>query len=176
MSEYLVQRWKSVVPRIPAIAPGYAYDLPALPSEIRDIERALGRPLPKLLRELLGCSKCWQWRDEEYDVVFSPPDQIIRDTVQSEDEDGEIVVSVSLSSAVKPYFYSSQRLCFAYSDYLRFQVDDDPSIDGSAGQIVVTDHDEEAIDLVAGSLDEFVDHGLSRLERVLKEGRYPGGI
>jgi len=79
----------------------------------------------------------------------------------------QIIVGTSNDARVKPYFYSADRLTFAYSDYLRFQIDNDPAPGGKKGQIVVTDHDEETIDWVAGSLEEFVEHGFDRLRKAL---------
>ena len=173
MTAALLKRWHHVMAQQPK-DPCWVDPLPAAsPEEIAVAERALGRPFPELLRELQRCSRAWQWREPDYDaVIVFPPIDIARESREPALEAARIQVGVSLGSAAKAYYYSPQRLTFAYSDCHRFQIDDDPGPGGSVGQIVVIDHDEQTIDVAAPSLERFISHGIACLEQQLRGG-YP---
>lgn len=152
--------------------PAWADPLPpATEQEIAAAEHSLDRVFPDLLRQLLLCSSAWQWREPAFDaVLLIAPEDIVRETRLPVLEAARIEVGESCTPAVKAYFYSAQRLVFAYSDYHRFLIDDDPGPGGHVGQIVVVNHDEQTIDLVAKALSEFIAHGLDCLERQLRGG------
>lgn len=173
MSETLIERWKRIMGVHPQDFYWAAPEPPATRRDIEIAESALGMSLPSLLKELMLCSRAWQWREQTYDaVLLLPPERIVHETLEPVAEISRIVVGESRTTEVKAYFYSRHRLTFAYSDYHRFQIDSDPGPGGHINQIVVIDHDEQTIDVAAKSLDQFIMHGLDCLERQLKGG-YP---
>ncbi|MEO5558907.1 MAG: SMI1/KNR4 family protein, partial [Dokdonella sp.] len=148
---------------------------PATRGEIADAEKRFGRPLPHALIDVLLCSRSWLWRESTYDaVILLTPQDIALESLAPADADDELVVSKSLSDRVKPYCYSAQRIAFAYSDYCRFQIDEDPTARGMSGQVVVIDNDEETIDVVADSLGAFIEHGIDCVI-AQAQGGYPNG-
>lgn len=176
MSESLRQRWTRVAHVVMEQLPGWVPQAPATDEEIEAAEEALGRRFPSLLVEMLRLSSAWSWPEPRFDAVnFLAPDEIVRESTPPGDEGAEISVSVSLSDQVKPIYYSPRRLTIAYSDYCRFQIDDDPEPSGVAGQIVAIDHDEETIEVIAGSLEAFIVQGLEALERELALSEQPAG-
>lgn len=146
---------------------------PATQAEIESAEASMRRRFPNDLREAFSFSRRWLWREQVYDaIIFQSPADIAAEFYEPEDPMARVQVSVSGSGRVKPYFYSSKRITFAFSDYHRFQVDEDPTVDGRPGQIVVVDLDIETIDVIADSLEVFLLRGIRALERQLAGG-YP---
>ncbi|MEZ5469571.1 MAG: hypothetical protein R3F18_18150 [Lysobacterales bacterium] len=87
---------------------------------------------------MLRRSRAWLWRDPDYDaVVFLPPDEIVRETKRPADPAARIDVDLSESTGVKALYYSPLRTTFAYSDYFRFQIDEDPAQQSSITHGVV---------------------------------------
>lgn len=171
MNRDTLEEWKRVHREGAAYAGWSIPEPPASENEIADAEERLGRVIPPQLKEILRCSRSWLWREKGFDaIVFLPPDEIVAESI--EPPDGGINVALSRSERVKAYFYSPNRITFAFSDYYRFQIDEDPANGGTPGQIVVADIEEEFVDVIAPSLDAFVRRGISCLEEQLRGG-YP---
>ena len=169
----LISRWRSIMAAVPKGDDWSTPDPPATDAEISEAEKAIGRSFPELLVSLWQCSRSWLWREKGFDaVIFNPPKELVSEFFAPSDPMDRVSVSTSLSSRVKETFYSKGRLTIAFSDYYRFQIDDDPTPDGVPGQIVVIDTESESIDVIAESLEEFVSHGLDCLELQIAGG-YP---
>lgn len=154
--------------------PGWSHPYPgASEAEMREAEQAIMRELPSDLRILLKFSRSWMWREKGFDaVIFQAPKDISEDYFKPDEVMDQVAVSSASSVRVKPYFYSDKRLTIAFSDYFKFQIDEDPGPLGVFGQIVVVDTDAETIDVIADSLAEFVNRGADCLESQLSGG-YP---
>lgn len=145
----------------------------ATDASIASAERRLKRPLPASLVAMLRCSRAWLWRDPDYDaVVFLPPDEIVRETKRPADAASRIDVDLSESTGVKALYYTPLRITFAYSDYFRFQIDEDPAAGGRPGQVLAVDVEEGTVKKVAESFEAFLIRGLQCIKAQLLGG-YP---
>ncbi|MGQ0799162.1 MAG: SMI1/KNR4 family protein [Pseudomarimonas sp.] len=142
-----------------------AAEPPATDAEIAKAEKKLKRPLPPAVAAMLRLSRAWGWYEEGLDtVIFLPPDEIVAQTLKPKDESLMLDVEDAATSRVAAKVYGPGRTTFARTDYLFFQVDDDPPPGGRPGQIVSIDFEEGIVDLVAESVDEFIARGLCYLK------------
>ena len=125
--------------------------------------------MPEGLKQLMRICSSWYWREARFDsVTVLAPEMLAEDYFEPDDEIDGVIVAHSASPKVKAYFYSEDRVPVAYSDYYRFQIDEDPTSSGRSGQIVVTDIWKQTIDVFSDSLEQFVIHGLNCVEENLK--------
>lgn len=129
--------------------------------EIESAELKLGRPLPAELRSLLLTVGTFSWVDPEFQQVeLLAPAGIAERTLR----DVSLEVDDSLSPKVKPVARSPARTIFAISDYLVFQIDEDPAATGEIGQVVAIDAEEGTVELIASSLSTLVEAIVARSE------------
>lgn len=154
-------RQLTAIPRADAMAT----EPPATDAEIAKAEKQLKRPLPPAVAAMLRLSRAWGWQDEALDaVMFLPPGEIVAQTLKPRDESLVLEVEDAATSRVAAKVYGPGRTTFARTDYLFFQVDDDPPPGGRPGQVVSIDFEEGVVDVVAESVDEFVARGLRCLK------------
>lgn len=177
MNDQLLSRWACAVASGRTDDPDWPTpDPPCSDEEIVEAEKAMGRKLPEDLIAIQRLSRCWLWREKRFDaVIFQLLEDVAYDHFSPEAEMSRIVVSTSTSERAKPFFYSSLRVTFAYADYFKFQIDEDPTEQGISGQIVVVDFENESIDVIADSLSDFVVRGIRCLE-AQAAGGYPRSL
>lgn len=147
--------------QLTAIADAMAAEPPATDAEIAKAEKKLKRPLPPAVAAMLRLSRAWGWDEEGLDtVIFLPPDEIVAQTLKPKDESLVLEVEDAATARVAATVYGPGRTTFARTDYLFFQVDDDPPPGGRPGQVVSIDFEEGIVDVVAESVDEFIARGL----------------
>ena len=146
---------------------------PASDAEIAAAERSLGRPLPPAIAAMLRVSRAWSWLDVEWvDRVFVfAPGEIVECSLKPSDASLVLEVEEAATPRVRPLVYAPTRTTFARTDYLFFQVDDDPPPGGRPGQVVAIDFEEGIVDVVAESVESFYLRALAAMKaRLLGEG------
>ena len=136
---------------------------PAIDAEIAAAEKALGHALSPAISAMLRVSRAWSWPDGEWHdrVLVLPPGEIVEYSLKPSDANLVIEVEEAATPRVRPIVYASTRTTFARTDYLFFQVDDDPPPGGRPGQVVAIDFEERVVDVVAESVESFFLHGLA---------------
>jgi cell wall assembly regulator SMI1 len=148
-----------------AAADAIAAEPPATEAEIAKAEKKLKRALPPAVAAMLRLSRAWGWNEEGLGTVtFLPPGEIVEQTLKPKDESLVLEVEDAATSRVAALVYGPGRTTFARTDYLFFQVDDDPPPGGRPGQVVSIDFEEGLVDVVAESVDDFIARGLRCLK------------
>jgi cell wall assembly regulator SMI1 len=146
---------------------------PANDTEIATAEKALGHPLSPPIAAMLRVSRAWSWPDDKWRdrVLVLPPEAIVEYSLKPIDAGLVLEVEEAATPRVRPLVYAPTRTTFARTDYLFFQVDDDPPPGGRPGQVVAIDFEEGVVDVVAESVESFFLRGLAAIRTwLLGEG------